>query len=565
MENLKKLDEFKSEMEIMSLQIEGLSDLDKVQAIKHLEETISILKLGNHLNTKEPSPKKIKTETPTGEYHEEEKLTSKVEVKEEAFVLDDDSIKSLYNGMMPSCKSCGKQFPSLGALDDHMRYVHGEYTVKQDTNAEPATEPDLKEETKPSISIVNCNLCDKTFSKRRNLLRHKVSHSKQFQCQTCEHGFNTQNLLNTHLRSPDNCKKFLNKMMTVKTENSKESLLNESLKIDKMEEDDIKYVPDPLLLDSSLNQSVSGTQESKPEISESKHETSTSKTRFCDTCNISTVASNFSRHVEGLVHKELKQQRELGLLLEGVTLFRCRTCQHESPNMKAFHSHISKHINNENKEKSALHPQQEKESELEASLPLTPSTEEKKEEEPEVVEEEEQVDEESGKKKFKCQECGNMFSWKQSLRTHMRIHTDCFKCPKCEKQFSTNHNFKYHKCVATSGSEKKQETEVLEEVTKESVEEDNDDVEMEEAAEATVVEEVQETSSDEEDEEPEDIEVVETVTPKDQEDISEDEYDDVEEIFATFNCNECDAVLTSNDEFAEHMSKHEEDDEDMLD
>ena len=34
-----------------------------------------------------------------------------------------------------------------------------------------------------------------------------------------------------------------------------------------------------------------------------------------------------------------------------------------------------------------------------------------------------------------------------------------------------------------------------------------------------------------------------------------------EEVMTLFNCNECDAVLTNNEDFAEHMNKHEEEDE----
>ena len=47
-EETKSLDEFKTEIEILCSQIESMPVKDKIEAIKHLEETVALLKFGSN-------------------------------------------------------------------------------------------------------------------------------------------------------------------------------------------------------------------------------------------------------------------------------------------------------------------------------------------------------------------------------------------------------------------------------------------------------------------------------------------------------------------------------------
>ena len=60
--SVKSLEEFKTDIDILSLDIENLDDVSKVHVVQHFEETLKILKLGSSLEFGNPT-KKIKLET----------------------------------------------------------------------------------------------------------------------------------------------------------------------------------------------------------------------------------------------------------------------------------------------------------------------------------------------------------------------------------------------------------------------------------------------------------------------------------------------------------------------
>jgi len=110
-----QLKEMKIRIEMIALDIENLEGDQRVQAVKHLEESLEVLKLGSFQQFGEPH---IKTET----------LELKKEGLAETNLVPVDSLSypNLYNGLVPTCSECQQTFPTLGLLDTHMKKLHAE-------------------------------------------------------------------------------------------------------------------------------------------------------------------------------------------------------------------------------------------------------------------------------------------------------------------------------------------------------------------------------------------------------------------------------------------------------
>merc|ERR1719192_883211 len=96
---------------MIAFDIEKLEGDQRVQAVKHLEESLEVLKLGSLQQFGEPG---IKTET--------------LELKKEDLTEIEQGLSypSLYNGLVPTCLECQQTFPTLGMLDTHMKKLHTE-------------------------------------------------------------------------------------------------------------------------------------------------------------------------------------------------------------------------------------------------------------------------------------------------------------------------------------------------------------------------------------------------------------------------------------------------------
>jgi len=191
----KSLDDFKTEIELLCLEVELLDEKTKGAVIKHLEETVDVLKLGNSGNPSEPPNKRIKIEMEEEEsaevlietnlfstnvpdkksYSGEEKESSLANVtsadsadEKELFV--EDIVKQLYDGKVPSCKGCGKRFASLGALYTHDKSVHLGDVV---SNVPKKSFGPTAAVSKDSNGRYPCNLCEESYTDKSNLSRHK--------------------------------------------------------------------------------------------------------------------------------------------------------------------------------------------------------------------------------------------------------------------------------------------------------------------------------------------------------------------------------------------------------
>ena len=148
-----KVNYHKTQIDLMSFEIDLLDDSSKIEVIKHLEETLSLLKIGSRDLL---SPKKIKLDyepiTQTEEVtnkrgYQQKRLSRKKRLSAEEVIkreepakidliakssvppiVDEDAIRAMYEGLIPTCNECGAKFPSLGALDNHSK-LHDEHNL----------------------------------------------------------------------------------------------------------------------------------------------------------------------------------------------------------------------------------------------------------------------------------------------------------------------------------------------------------------------------------------------------------------------------------------------------
>ena len=220
-----KVNYHKTQIDLMTFEIDLLDDLSKIEVIKHLDETLTLLKIGSrHLL----SPKKIKLENEskkTDEVAEKEDGNKTTEaVKTEVLskcsvppIVDEDAVRAMYEGLIPTCTECGSKFPSLGALDNHskMHEQQNSPVTKQNVKLKPENKLNTK-----TTNDFNCPECGKYCFSKKNLLRHRVIHSDKYQCNTCGKSFYDSTSLVSHNRSEDNCLRYMNTLInqTVNTE-----------------------------------------------------------------------------------------------------------------------------------------------------------------------------------------------------------------------------------------------------------------------------------------------------------------------------------------------------------
>merc|ERR1712126_152796 len=216
----KSLEEFKTDIDILSLDVENLDDESKVQVVQHLEETSNILKLGSSLDFGNPAPtKRMKLETiemvnSSSQTDIPGEMLLKEEYIEEKYVpiIDEDYVKKLYNGIIPNCNECEVQFPSIGALDKHSKSHSKSTDVQDEVKVEPVTISDK----------LPCISCGKLWPSKRSLNDHMISHTDRHRCLTCLHGFSRKSDLKTHSKNPENCTKYL-KIPKFESENIKKT------------------------------------------------------------------------------------------------------------------------------------------------------------------------------------------------------------------------------------------------------------------------------------------------------------------------------------------------------
>ena len=157
-----------------------------------------------------------------------------------------------------------------------------------------------------------CNNCDKVFDKKASFRRHQIAHTDKYQCTTCGKGFSDQKHLSIHQNHEENCLKYMKSLM----DDGKSSLDG-----NKAKSTPVKPVPVQKL----------GNMEKQED------------TTFCDVCQMDIVNRNYSRHTEGMVHKEFTIQKQLGVLDLNADKFSCRFCSSIFEKRKNFSKHLQMH------------------------------------------------------------------------------------------------------------------------------------------------------------------------------------------------------------------------------
>lgn len=99
-----------------------------------------------------------------------------------------------------TCRHCGSIFDNIDLLQDHL-VLYSKSNRKRSMKSEKL---DLNEELK-------CDLCEKEFKTRGNLMTHKLVHTERkrnFSCHICGKMFFTKGTLITHLTTHDDTKPF---------------------------------------------------------------------------------------------------------------------------------------------------------------------------------------------------------------------------------------------------------------------------------------------------------------------------------------------------------------------
>ena len=210
----------KNRIETIVLEIDRLNGEERAEVLKHLEESLAVLKLGSLLQFNTPV---VKTES--------------VRVKEEYPVA---AVGGLYNGLTPTCTECGATFRTLGLLDTHIKQFHPQKYQENVANAKilvsrksksaisPPITPKVEEKLtsldnnqvpesrKSEEKLFNCSDCDKSFGKRSSLRKHQICHTDRYKCETCGRGFAQNRDIENHVKAQSGCSRKVDEVSRVR-------------------------------------------------------------------------------------------------------------------------------------------------------------------------------------------------------------------------------------------------------------------------------------------------------------------------------------------------------------
>lgn len=463
MDDENKVNYHKTQIDLMSFEIDLLDDLSKIEVIRHLEETLSLLKIGSRNLL---FPKKIKLEkkaTSTDrvidtadEIKTEEAVKSDVLGKYSVPpIVDEDAIRAMYEGLIPTCTECGAKFPSLGALDNHSKKHEAQISVKVYAENKPITNAS-------NSNDFNCPECGKYCFSKKNLLRHRVIHSNRYQCNTCGKSFYDSTSLVAHNRSEANCLRYMNTLINqtvntekradenkIETERKDNSLSVETESSDDVEsfgnsftdaEDDVT-MEETISVAGNLVESVVDSSElvDEEDVRNYPQAERTKDKRQCLTClHKFSSMSRFRYHKQNPENckkfhskdsspKNSLDNIEVDNVAEKADIFETSSIENISEvevgsKERSNYNDIQK-LYNDTQEENVNVLQLEDESKEETCLKTESLT---------------------ALKRYVCEVCHKSFSLNCTLLTHMNVHSDKFMCTSCHHRFSTQRQLAKH-------------------------------------------------------------------------------------------------------------------------
>lgn len=114
------------------------------------------------------------------------------------------------------CKMCGKQFPDIKSVADHMKKFHGCYeclACNRTFNTNGAYSTHKKEVHERGCKWI-CSVCSKCFSRQSRLKLHEQTHSNMrcFICHLCNRSYKHKNNLKAHMLSAHSGQQINNSM-----------------------------------------------------------------------------------------------------------------------------------------------------------------------------------------------------------------------------------------------------------------------------------------------------------------------------------------------------------------
>ena len=474
----KTIEEIRSDLVNLTNDIKGMDSEGKMAAIKHMKETISLLKLGTNLETYDTEFKEELQEYVEYDVESNSALV-KTDLKDETpgYVnglsqagVKEDYIELLANDSKRELllDTTDESYGNDTLVEEASDNTKAEASSNQKPDIDISNEVvnDLSTFNQSNVKIYECSECPKKFRNRGTFWRHKNIHTDRYKCSSCHHRFETSLNLQKH-----ECQRII-KIRKAKAEQV--VLQQQSHDGDECKENVDKVITsitadenicDKLLEETSIIQTVRGKTTDSKNKSDEINVLTTDGMFKCKEC-----PKKFSKQTTLKTHTVIHTDR-----------YKCSNCQQRFYTNENLQNHdcqrvikrrkvkvgveiseptIQHDLDQQNEEKVVnIFPSSSDEfynahgSSLKSDFSdIKEFTESDKIRTDDSKNIETMIEVENNKLSidpFGCDECPKRYTTENSLKSHRILHTDKFKCHTCQQRFQRNNDLKNHSCEKT--------------------------------------------------------------------------------------------------------------------
>ncbi|XP_044736950.1 zinc finger protein 93-like [Chrysoperla carnea] len=189
----------KEENDVETVATQNKDDAKKSKQ-NNLEETVEI----QNKDKSELSRKNKRKKSIPYKFEEESDGCENINDENDSNYDSENEKLSDLKGQLPQiseyeCETCSKTFKKVGELGRHMKEVHKAEGVKCEKCSVVCYHSlHLRAHEKSHNNL--CSVCNSSFSTRKKLTQHKLTHKKSLKCETCEETFRTKVNLRKHVR-----------------------------------------------------------------------------------------------------------------------------------------------------------------------------------------------------------------------------------------------------------------------------------------------------------------------------------------------------------------------------